>query len=154
MGERGPLGMSGEQHKLRGTYRADRHGHLDGPAIASGTPSKPDWLDADASEAWDIVVTSINPAVLASLDTLLLSGCCRWWSTWRRLDRQLQAGSGDAYKATVMAASAWKQFDAAARRLGLDPTSRARMRVSPTPEVGEAATGKARFFGGVSARVR
>ncbi len=145
--------MSSEEHKMRGSYRRDRHGHLDGPPIASGTPAKPDWLDADAGWAWDVIAGSINPAVLASLDVLMMAGCCRWWSTWRRLDRQLQAGSGDPYKATVMAASAWKQFDSAARRMGLDPTSRARMRVPSTPD-DEPTNGKLRFFGGVSARTR
>lgn len=138
--------------KLRGTFRPDRHGDKGDTVTATGSPDKPDWLNADpwAGWAWDTVVGSLPPGVLASLDVLILAGACRWWSLWFRWDLELAKGEGDGYKLTIQVGLAWRNFERAASKLGLSPADRAKLTIPPAELplslVPSRDLGKERFF--------
>jgi phage terminase small subunit len=132
-------------HRAAETYREDRHGTRIDEQVAGGSPQKPDWLNADASWAWDEITSCLAAGVLASVDVLLLAGTCRWWAEWRRWDLAMGDGECDPYKAGCMAGMAWKAFTVGASKLGLSPVDRARLRA---PERKQEQSGKLRFFAG------
>ena len=136
------------QLKLSGTYRADRHGNRVDDTVAAGKPLKPTWLKGDASAAWEAMVGSLAAGVLTYADSMLLAGAARWWASWRKYDGVLQAGEADGYKAMMMAAIAWKNFEKCAAKLGLNPIDRAKMRCE-TKELPAALPGLP-FFDGVN----
>jgi len=128
--------------KLDGTYRADRHSDRS-DNIAHGRPEPPEWLDDDALFAWEIITANFHPSVLKATDTLTLAAACKWWSRWRRFDRQLDVPEVDPYKISVMAATAWKACEKCLSKLGLNPTDRAKLRAEPDEQTEDP---KAKFF--------
>jgi len=122
------------EHKLQGTYRADRHGDRLDEVIAHGIPAKPPGLDPQGSILWDLIVDALPPAAQCLVDSAMLTGACRWWSLWREYDRQLDAGEGDGYRTLMMATMAWKNFDKAAAKFGMSPIDRARLKVGHIEE--------------------
>jgi phage terminase small subunit len=132
--------------RLAGTFRDDRHGERIDEIAATGRPRKPDWLKGEAGRAWDFVVSSMAPGVLAKADSLVLAGACEWWSEWREYRRKRISGEGDPYKLLVMAATAWKQFMVCAAKLGLSPVDRTKLR--DMPETEQQPDAKTAFFTG------
>lgn len=131
------------EHQLHGTYRRDRHGDRADGASAPGSPIKPADLPADAAELWESILGSLPTAAVASVDYAALTGCCRWYSVMLANLRQLDAGTGDAYKLTTLASIASKQFATFAQRFGLTPADRAKLRLLAT-EIPDAD--EMRFF--------
>ena len=114
-----------------GTYRPDRHRDRDKNPKADGSPTAPAWLTGDALDHWNETVPElVSMGVAKSVDSAALAGMCRWFSVWREADSRLQAGDGDTYKTTVEAATAWKNFPAAAAKFGCTPSDRERLSVS------------------------
>ena len=130
-------------HYLHGTYRRDRHGDRVDGAIAPGPPVKPADLPADASELWDSILGTLPSDAIASVDYAALTACCRWYGVMLANLRLLEAGTGDAYKLTTLAAIASKQFATFAQRFGLTPADRAKLRL-PATELPDAD--ELRFF--------
>jgi P27 family predicted phage terminase small subunit len=115
---------------MRGTYRADRH-EINEPE-ANGEPVMPAWLDGDAAEFWQRVIPELVQMGLAkAVDADALAGMARWHSIWRAADAKLQAGSGDSYKLTIEATTAWKNFSALAGKFGLNPSDRTKIKADP-----------------------
>jgi phage terminase small subunit len=130
--------------KLTGGFRKDRHEARVDDKIATGTPAKPLDLDPTASRVWDTVMASLSAKALRAADQMVLVGCCVWYSRWVEFDRQIAQGQGDPYKLMVMAGVAWKNFMAAAAKIGITPVDRTKLDV-PVDEKPE--DGKAKFFG-------
>ena len=98
-----------------------------------GVPQMPEWLDDDGRALWDSVVSKLTAAgVSREIDSPSLAAMCRWWSLWRRLDRQLNSGEM-AWKDICAASAAWKQFSAIASKFGLTPVDRTKLKVDKLP---------------------
>lgn len=123
------------QHILQGTYRPDRHALS---AEATGEPSKPEGLTGEAGALWDDIVPQLVASGIAkAVDGPALLALCRWWQVWREIDAKLQATP--SYPLTMQASAAWKAYSAIASKFGLDPSSRASLKVPPPPKTGGVA---------------
>ena len=119
--------------KASGGYRPDRHGDRGGELVASGSPTKPDWLVGLGSEVWDSICRGLPTGVLSEVDSLLLAGAARWWASWRVYDSQLTGDEADDYKTALLASICWKHFSEAAGKLGLSPQARTQLHVPAQP---------------------
>lgn len=82
MGGKGSGGanrLSAREHRLRGTYRRDRHG--DDPGLPAEVPTPPAFLKGAALEEWRRVVPLLaETGQLSKLDRGLLTCWCVTWS--------------------------------------------------------------------------
>ena len=114
-----------------GTYRPGRHAGRGKNPKGSGAPTAPAWLTGAALSHWNETVPDLVAMGIAkAVDAPALAGLCRWFAVWREADSRLQAGDGDTYKTTVEAATAWKNYTAAAAKFGCTPGDRERLTVS------------------------
>lgn len=120
-----------EKHVLDGTYRADRHGPLAGPAGATAPPpAKPADLAGEAAELWDHL-SRLLAGVVCERDGTHLAELCRWWAELRRTQAGLATAEVGGVRYTALLAAAAKcsqQFDRLASRFGLTPADRARLK--------------------------
>ncbi len=115
--------------KLMGNYDKRRHANRADETLAIGMPRKPEGMSAQEAWLWDTVVDTMPAAALSSLDTATLIGLCWWWGEWRRLTAAIEDGGCDAYRASCMAASAWKQFSGMASKFGMSPVDRTKIQL-------------------------
>ena len=114
------------QHVLENTYRADRHGDRS-DADFCGEPERPRGLDKHGEWIWNFIVASTPSGVLARIDTIALTGLCRWWSVWcNAMDEHEADGT---WKAACRAAMAWKHVERLLSKYGCSPTERAKLKV-------------------------
>ena len=73
-------------HKLRGTYRKDRHGdESEKVEFEDAVPEPPPFLDDDAREAWFFVCGEMKTAgILKRAYKYTISGFCTLWSQFSR----------------------------------------------------------------------
>lgn len=119
-----------EQHLNDGTYRADRHGDESEHFRPSGSLERPDGLCGVAGELWDKLSADLV-VVGRRIDSVALASACEWYAVYRdAIDRVRKNGTAakGSYKAQTQAAMAWKQFDSIAKRFGLTPLDRLRLR--------------------------
>jgi P27 family predicted phage terminase small subunit len=124
-------------HILDGTFREDRHG---GVAVepAAGVPSCPIWLDRESKAEWRRVVKVLaDTGVLTLADRGVLTTYCVAWSEMHAAAKDLKAGRyqsvGEdghlaAHPALAHYRAAWKALQSAGALLGLDPSSRTRLK--------------------------
>jgi len=129
---RGRPAKTTAQHRLAGTFRADRHGdRLDG-VVATGTPERPPCgeLDDTAIWLWDLVVKCLPTGALGRLDSAVLFGVCRAYSLWLQTERQID-GEADPFERRRLIRTAgilWERFSRNAAKFGMNPSDRARLK--------------------------
>lgn len=118
-------------HLANGTFRASRH--LNPLALqAAGEPTKPRGLNKDESWMWDQVVTAWKGAnILASLDTAICRACCEQWGLYCASLKIAKTDPVDK-DARIAVTSYYRAWELAARKLGLNPVDRGRLK--PTPQ--------------------
>jgi P27 family predicted phage terminase small subunit len=122
--------------KLRGTYRADRHGH-DIPRPDPKPPRCPGWLDDEAKRVWKQVQPELTRlGILTCLDGQILACYCLAVAELRHATESLNAEGrfitvGDRLKthpAVGQQRSAWKAVKEFAALLGCEPSGRVRLK--------------------------
>jgi P27 family predicted phage terminase small subunit len=128
--------------KLYGTYREDRHGHVDDQVDATGEPVRPEWLGHEAKQLWDRVVPLlIASGIAAEIDESELAAMCDWWGRYRDATRALDTiaiQERGYYSMQILAGAAWKNFSSIASRFGLTPSDRAKLRTGKTDDAKDA----------------
>ncbi len=111
------------EHQLAGTYRKDRHGARADNHIAAGPlPEPPNWMQPEAVEEYRRVQQAFgDTGLLTCLDAGLLIAYCQLWARLVELEK--------AVPYEMPHAAYFTTFATIAGRLGLDPQSRARLRV-------------------------
>ena len=114
-----------DEHHLQGTFRKDRHGERVDNIIAAGPlPEPPEWMQPEAKQEYRRIQQAFgDTGLLTCLDASVL---ITYAQLWVRLVQAEQATPYIAPPAAYFAA-----FATIAGRLGLDPQSRARLRVPP-----------------------
>jgi phage terminase small subunit len=119
-----------KEHILAGTFRKDRHG----PDLASvddlGEPTRPQGLSPAARALWDLVARCFSGReVLTELDAAELRAGCEVWSLYRGALKVAQKDPTNA-RACKAVVAYLARFEAFAKRFGLNPVDRARIRVA------------------------
>ena len=140
-------------HIIDGTFREDLHGGTE-PKPAAGIPKRPTHLTKPAKEMWTELVKVLGEAgVLTQADRNAMAVYCEAYAAWRKAkDEVAKDGevledkkSGRKYRNPycVVQSEAETRMMSVGALLGLDPSSRAKMRITLTaPPV----TDKSRFF--------
>jgi P27 family predicted phage terminase small subunit len=126
---------------LEGRFRADRHGEAGStwqPETAAAIDA-PDWLSPDAKRLWQALAPSLSNAGIATeVDESELAALCDWWSRYREASRELDKlenrRSTEYYRLAILTSMAWKNFSSAASKFGLNPSDRARLRLTNEDE--------------------
>lgn len=116
-----------EQHRLDGTYRADRHGPIADEAEGLAPPEKPDGMNTIAGEFWDEIVR-LKAGVVRAADGPQLAQLCSWWALWQLAELALvdyEIGSLPYNRTLAAVSTASQNFDRIAKRFGLTPADRA-----------------------------
>ena len=130
--------------KLHGTERDDRHAdRFDDAGMAVGLV-KPADLGSDAAAMWDEIVPHIEGNGTAkAVDRPMVVSACQWWARYVEAQRRMDSAEyADANPVVLtqllsLAGSAWKNFNAAAGKLGLSPVDRAKLAADPKTKVSE-----------------
>jgi len=111
-------------HVIQGTYRKSRHDKKE-PEPVAGFPIAPPWLGPSAVEIWnDIHRTMEATGVLTQADQMVLASFC-----------VLCAKIADAERnGEILPASYYAVMATTANKLGLDPSSRARLAKPEAPK--------------------
>ena len=118
--------QSAAVHKLRGTYRKNRHGKP-GAQLGSGEPVCPRALSGEARKLWNIIVRAYRDrGVLTELDTAHVVSTCELWGLYRAAYDIAKANPTDKL-ARCAVATYWGLWEKAASRLGLNPSDRQRL---------------------------
>jgi hypothetical protein len=129
MAERIPVA----QHKLRGTFRRDRHG-IGVEFQPTGEPSKPEGISAAAERFWiQHIQPLIEAGVVGDTDQATCEGAARWYAELCRVQDELSRTKPTAkgyYKLATLAGLCQKQFNSLCQSLGLSPYHRRRVRAS------------------------
>lgn len=145
MAKRGPKPTPVAIRVAEGTYRKSRHA---GAVVApSGVPAKPDWLGIIGSAAWDEVIAKLSETdgLLAQLDAGALALYCDAWEDYHNAMEVLneegavcQGEKGGLYPnpAVGMKNNARATIIKLGSLFGMDPSSRAGLKVAPTKATG------------------
>jgi P27 family predicted phage terminase small subunit len=117
----------------------------------SGTPKCPSWLDRDAKTEWKRVTRELEALnMLTACDQAALAGYCKSYSTWKQaellvtkhgivLTDPILSKTGEVIgqrmkrnPATTIASDSLKSLARYGSLFGFDPSSRARLHISPT----------------------
>lgn len=116
-----------EQHKLEGTYRADRHAkRLD---LGNDAPPPPSDLTGAEAELWRHITDAIP---VAKVDALALRVLVESWRLYRRAYDDFVASPGRDERITWR--SCQDAFLAVCRQFGMTPVSRSQVKAE-APEV-------------------
>jgi len=118
---------------IDGTWRADRHGSIEGALKAEGTPAMPKGMSKNAKECWQSLIGRLSSSGRASTEDLYaLRGLCEWWAEYCKVHRamsRLAVSDKRYFRTQQLAAVAWKAFCTGASKFGLSPSDRAGMRI-------------------------
>ncbi len=143
-------------HILDGTFRDDRHDGAE-PKPAVGLPVRPKHLTKHAKEMWTELVKVLGESgVLTKADRNTMALYCEAYSQWRNAKEEIEKkgavlddpDGGRMYRNPYVAI----QHEAATRMmsiggtLGLDPSSRAKMRIAVAAPKDDGPNSKSRFF--------
>lgn len=144
----GPPKLPAEVKKQRGTFRP----HRDGPEehkmdkLPVAKLERPKDLCKVAGNLWDrLIPAMVKIDMLREVDVPIATGMCRWFAIWKDLDQRIRdwkpskeydAMDNERLIALIQrrASDAWKNFSAAAAKLGLTPADRARIRSADDPD--------------------
>jgi P27 family predicted phage terminase small subunit len=134
-------------HKLAAGTRKSRINQNE-PQPSGTMPEPPEWLDDAARAKWDELAPELHrTGVLTVIDGDTLATFCTAWAEleWATKDIQKNGrtyqtleGETKASPSVAMQRSAWKGVKDFAALLGLDPSSRSRLKVAP-PEIPDDA---------------
>ncbi len=152
MGNRGPAPTPKAELERRGSWRAKvREDELQ----ADGQiPEAPAHLKGEARAEWNRLAATLGPRGVLDreMDRTSLSLLCEALGEYRRLDKRMTRETpGEQKWRSLMYGrnEAWKRWNDLAKRFGLTPADRPRVKVGPKV-VGAKATdathGKERFF--------
>lgn len=136
---------------VAGTIRPDR-ANADEPLPKRGRPACPAWLPKDAKTKWKELVPELDRlGVLTIVDGDVLAAYCLAWHELRRATETLAkegytetstvTGTSKAHPAVSMMRTAWQAIRQFAALLGLDPSSRTRLKVAPRREEADPLEG-------------
>lgn len=129
------------EHRAKGTYRADRHsGTLVVPDADSDLPDCPGWLDDVAKERWAALAPKLaKMGLLAAIDREGLASLCQAAAEHQLATEVLRkegrfqtsevTGTSRAHPAVAMQRSAWQAIRQFSSMLGLDASSRSRLKM-------------------------
>lgn len=140
----GPPKLPTEVKKQRGTFRPHRDGPEDHQMdeLPAGDIRRPGELTGVAALVWDqLIPPMVKIKAVRDVDVPIATGMCRWFATWKEMDdriknwepkEELDVMDNERLVALVQrrASDAWKNFAAAAAKLGFTPADRARIRSS------------------------
>lgn len=133
---KGRKAMPANVHKLRGSYRGDRHG--DGITVDAVLPDPPVELSEVGQKEWRRIAPELSKVgLLSNLDLTALEMYCRVYCRW--LDAEKKLDEGDLVfktKTGYEANSAYlnvvnmciKQMQSIMGEFGMTPATRARMK--------------------------
>jgi P27 family predicted phage terminase small subunit len=136
-------------HRLKGTYRKDRHGAASRVEAAHGVPECPGWLSDRAKAAWAHFAPLLDERrVLTVADGSALTVLCQVFAEWQQLSEDLET-EGLTYEAVTasgammrrpnpkvpMRADANRRLNASLAEFGLSPGTR--VKIAPVPGVSE-----------------
>lgn len=114
------------------------------PEVAVDRPDAPFHLDDLAREEWDRTTTELlELGVLGRIDRASLAAYCVAWSRWVQAEQQVQdegfvltSKEGGQYQhpALAVANKAMEQMTKLAAEFGMTPSSRTRIKVSPSEQ--------------------
>ena len=113
-------------------------------------PICPDWLDTDAKEEWDRVVSVTPPGLLTGMDIATLAIYCQTWSIRKSAILDYEDGGrqslvrgdrGDVTNPLLrVIRDQTEQLLKASSKLGFDPTGRAGLRLPEAPDQEDVPT--------------
>jgi P27 family predicted phage terminase small subunit len=125
--------------------------------MPKGEPLKPDWLEGDASEAWDVLAEMLgNLGVIGETDANIMARYCETLRIWHHV-RVLCDGGKKIYKrdGDTVEEMPWitrfqrlgEQLRHMERELGLTPSARASLRTDSgdAPKKNEQSESERRF---------
>lgn len=132
---------------IAGTLRPDRV-NADEPQPKRGIPKCPSWLPREAQAKWRQLVPQLDDmGLLTVVDGDVLASYCLAWHELREATETLArdgymetstvTGTSKAHPAVAAQRSAWNAIRQFAALLGLDPSSRGRMRVAPKDDAAD-----------------
>lgn len=108
-----------------------------GPSqLIAQEPLKPSWLDAEASQHWDYLVSMLLPkGLLTDLDGPALTIMCAAWSRGIRAEEKIQTnlcikvtGGGERVSGFIkIAKDSWASYYNYLEKFGMTPQARAKM---------------------------
>jgi P27 family predicted phage terminase small subunit len=140
MGKRGPIPKSDEQRILEGNpSKRPLRGKT--PKPPRNVPTCPTWLSPPAKREWKRVTPELaRLGILSRLDRNILAGYCSSCALWQQAQEVLSK-QGTVYVSTKgkletrpeveIAKTVGEMMQGFAEELGLTPTSRARMNLTP-----------------------
>jgi P27 family predicted phage terminase small subunit len=159
MGLRGPKPLPTALKVARGTYRPDRAASNE--PQATGRPTCPSWLNADARKEFRRVVKMLTKmGVVGQIDGNALARYASTWVRWRQAVQTIEKSGTEVavfrdaegrVKAmnvsplTNVARSLAEELGRLEQAFGMTPSARSRIEVSPANVVADA-NAKARFF--------
>lgn len=147
MGKRGPAPKPTKLKLLHGETRPSQINSAE-PQPSPGVPERPEWLDDDAKEMWDLVVGELEPTgVLCRVDGPALAILCESLVHHRqaaeRVDREgtLVLGRQGLVKHPAMQVARDQALVARAfmQEFGMTPSARSQIRVPGRGEEGLSA---------------
>ena len=161
MGSRGPVPLSRERLRLRGSWRAGCRPAK--PKLDLAGPSMPSWMNREAKAEWRRVVPVLTRlGVLTRCDRALLTAYCCTWARFVAASRQLESEgltlttSNDTmiqHPLVGIQNQGAQRLLQLAQQLGLTPMSRQRLDVAE-PADEEHSEKVSRFFDGPPSRPR
>ena len=162
MGTRGRLPTSREVLKRRGSWRAKLPDQETLQPKRAGPPRCPTWLSAEGKAEWKRVARELPDGWLTVLDRGVMAIWCQSWSEWLACSNRIDAegltvtmprGGVVAHPLLAVRQRSYKRLAVVGPKLGLDPSSRLRLKMPVDTEKVDAfdafvAAGKskARFF--------
>jgi P27 family predicted phage terminase small subunit len=144
MGQSGPAPKPTQLKILQGTYRPDRANPGEVFPDPAADIQAPEWLPQDARDKWSELAPILSRNGLLTecdLDTLTLY--CQTWARYVEAETRLQTeGSTTTAQSGYQQVSAWVTISKNTRadllkfgdRLGLNPSSRSRINITPQAE--------------------
>ena len=136
---KGPRRMTAETARAKGAYRSDRYGDLPPSGDGQAAIAAPKWLNSQDQAYFDTLVKLLNDRrVITLLDAPALESLV-WWRgqalyLMKRVSQAQAAGedAGPLLRLAIKADTSWRSL---AERFGMNPASRATMRMpAPKPE--------------------
>jgi P27 family predicted phage terminase small subunit len=147
MGARGPKPLPTAIKKARGTFRPDRAPSNE--PRATGRPAVPDWLTAEEQSEFRRLSSELRKmGVIGKVDAAVLARYIRTWRRWRQAEQQVEkigmvtlikdakGGVSSVVQSPYVkiASQLSGQLDRLEQVLGLTPSARSRLEVSPVTE--------------------
>lgn len=140
-------------HRLKGTYRADRHGT--GAQLPPGRPTEPESLPVTTRSIWRELAAQLEQlGTLQPVHGRALTVTAQALDEYRRLDLQIAQDGGESYQANGLRrlhplvparANAWMRAIRGLTELGLTPASQGKVAPAGAEDADDPAN---KYIGG------